>query len=414
MNLNSPKQLVINTNVALFSITDSECISPLTPVPPTPPPPKYAQDPDYLNPELSTNLSRDFVKGFNKSWSGGEGSAELICHRATKQLFILKTLHNSKRVKSDELTGEQKVFEFLGPSEHIVLFVKEYLDTSTAVWNGPQRQFLYGYCDGGDLYEFKDRYEEHNIALPELLVWDLYSQLAGGVAFIHGQGIVHADIKPANIFLASGPGHPVAGVTDKDDHPKGKPYPRVKLGDFGMAFSPPEKCPGYGTPSWQPADPEKPRSMPADVWAVAAVAQFLCVGRGPLTGGAKTEDFSSNSSVVALKLGERSAACKLRKRKWYRETPRKVYNITDPRQLDRPLIGPEGEEFGYSSMLFQMVRRVLQATPSMRATAKDLVVQVESRRLVDRVRTVPAWAMPEAPSPQPWQYEESEVLPYPG
>jgi len=51
--------------------------------------------------------------------------------------------------------------------------------------------------------------------VPESTVWRIVHDVSAGLAHIHGCGIVHLDVKPANLLISQ------AGV--------------VKIGDFGMA-----------------------------------------------------------------------------------------------------------------------------------------------------------------------------------
>ncbi len=66
------------------------------------------------------------------------------------------------------------------------------------------------YAKDGDL----DDYLEKNHQLTELDKLDIVHQIAKGIKFFHGKGVIHRDLKPKNIFLD--------GKT-------------IKIGDFGLA-----------------------------------------------------------------------------------------------------------------------------------------------------------------------------------
>ena len=72
------------------------------------------------------------------------------------------------------------------------------------------------FCDLGDLNQFfKSYYSQLTIEMKVKLM----KQIMNGIAFLHDRNIVHRDIKPGNILLASTPEHNVV----------------VKLGDFGLS-----------------------------------------------------------------------------------------------------------------------------------------------------------------------------------
>lgn len=72
------------------------------------------------------------------------------------------------------------------------------------------------YCEGKALREVIDK---GSLWKEPDKIWTLFRQILEAIAYIHGQGIIHRDIKPPNIFLdAEG---------------------TVKLGDFGLAVRPP-------------------------------------------------------------------------------------------------------------------------------------------------------------------------------
>ncbi|KAK0202737.1 hypothetical protein DFS33DRAFT_1436723 [Desarmillaria ectypa] len=70
-------------------------------------------------------------------------------------------------------------------------------------------------CDLGNLAHFLWEYGRQYPRLEEARVWKIIADLSNGLTFIHTAGVIHLDLKPANIFVTSDG--------------------RFKIGDFGMA-----------------------------------------------------------------------------------------------------------------------------------------------------------------------------------
>ncbi|GGW43536.1 protein kinase domain-containing protein [Streptomyces caelestis] len=108
--------------------------------------------------------------------------------------------------------------------------------------------------------------------LPPVFVCTLLDQLLAGLAAVHAEGVVHRDVKPANILLeATGMGRP-----------------RLRLSDFGIAMRLGEPrltdtnlvvgTPGYLAPEqMMGAEPD----FPADLFAVGLVSLYLLEGAKP-------------------------------------------------------------------------------------------------------------------------------------
>ncbi|MEU0332162.1 serine/threonine-protein kinase [Streptomyces sp. NPDC006193] len=111
--------------------------------------------------------------------------------------------------------------------------------------------------------------------LPPAYVCTLLDQLLSGLAAVHAEGVVHRDVKPANVLLeATGTGRP-----------------RLRLSDFGIAMRLGEPrltgtdlvvgTPGYLAPEQLlGAEP----GFPADLFAVGLVALYLLQGAKPDAG----------------------------------------------------------------------------------------------------------------------------------
>ncbi|KAF9476743.1 kinase-like protein [Pholiota conissans] len=70
------------------------------------------------------------------------------------------------------------------------------------------------YVNGGDLFDYINRYKN---GMPEADAKQIGYQICSGMAYVHGRGIMHRDLKPHNILLTQ-------------DTP-----PRVKIADFGYS-----------------------------------------------------------------------------------------------------------------------------------------------------------------------------------
>jgi DNA-binding beta-propeller fold protein YncE len=113
-------------------------------------------------------------------------------------------------------------------------------------------------------------------APPELReVLRIGSQVARGLAAAHAQGLVHSDVKPANILLENG-------------------VQRVRITDFGLARAaadPTDRGLIAGTPLYM--SPEQARGEPtdhrSDLFSFGSVLYALCTGRPPFPGDATAE-----------------------------------------------------------------------------------------------------------------------------
>lgn len=78
-------------------------------------------------------------------------------------------------------------------------------------------------CSFGNLASFLEEYGRLYELLDETRVWKILSELSAGVAHIHYHGVLHLDLKPANIFITGRGG--------------------LKIGDFGLASRWPRASP---------------------------------------------------------------------------------------------------------------------------------------------------------------------------
>ena len=140
---------------------------------------------------------------------GSFGTVYMGCNKWGKEIAIKKV---SKMDKA-KASGEAVKFHYLKQiafHDHIIK-VYDVKSQNDAMW------IMMEFCDLGDLNQFFKGYE---IPLQHITFkTELMKQIISGIAFLHGEDIVHRDIKPGNILLKS--------------TPKGEV--QIKLGDFGLS-----------------------------------------------------------------------------------------------------------------------------------------------------------------------------------
>ncbi|KAH8671203.1 cell division control protein [Xylariales sp. PMI_506] len=119
------------------------------------------------------------------------------------------------------------------------------------------------YCENGSLHSICKAYGK----FPENLVGVYMTQVLQGLQYLHDQGVIHRDIKGANI------------LTTKDG--------KVKLADFGVSTStlagPDKETQVVGTPYWMaPEIIELSGATPAsDIWSLGCTVIELLQGKPP-------------------------------------------------------------------------------------------------------------------------------------
>jgi hypothetical protein len=145
----------------------------------------------------------------------------------------------------------------------------------------PEGVFYYAmeYLDGTNLDDLVRKFGP----LPEVRVVYLLKQVCGALAEAHATGLVHRDVKPANVFLTR----------------RGGMHDFVKVLDFGLVKVADAKEANLtsantvtGTPLYlSPEGISRPDSVgpPADVYALGAVAYYLLVGQPVFDGKSVVE-----------------------------------------------------------------------------------------------------------------------------
>lgn len=196
--------------------------------------------------------------------SGGMGEVWTAYHAALKRDVAVKLMQ--PRLGQDEhavVRFEREVRALAELTHPYIVRVLDYGATEDGIW-----YYAMELLEGDDLQSIVER----EGALAPVRALRIVRQAAEALAEAHARGIVHRDVKPANLFVVPSEGGEF-----------------VKLIDFGIARLGDENeltatgvvigTPGYLAPEVIMGARATPCS---DVYALGAVLYFLLAGRGPL------------------------------------------------------------------------------------------------------------------------------------
>lgn len=136
--------------------------------------------------------------------SGGQGETHLARDTARSRIVVIKRMMRGARG-----LFYRELFSMVVAKHPNIVDIYDYYDTEDG-----DRLLVMEYCKGGTL---RQHMEDHLFFLAREVV-GLMAQLFSATAEIHGEGIVHGDLKPENLFRANRHGSPT-----------------WKIGDFGIS-----------------------------------------------------------------------------------------------------------------------------------------------------------------------------------
>ncbi|KAG8716348.1 hypothetical protein FRC09_015862 [Ceratobasidium sp. 395] len=187
---------------------------------------------------------------------GAFGQVYRALNWTTGEVVAVKQIQLSDVPKSElgELMSEINLLKILD-HPNIVKY-KGYVKTRESLY------IILEYCENGSLHNICKRFGK----FPENLVAVYISQVLEGLVYLHDQGVIHRDIKGANI------------LTNKDG--------TVKLADFGVATTPAgalNDAAVVGSPYWMAPEviEQSGATTASDVWSVGCVVIELLEGHPP-------------------------------------------------------------------------------------------------------------------------------------
>eukprot|EP01134_Creolimax_fragrantissima_P007122 CFRG7122T1 len=148
---------------------------------------------------------REEFEQVSKLGSGSFGNVYLCYRRLDKAYYAIKKFKTQPIHR--EVYAHAAISAF-GDSPHVVRYHTSWVEDD-------EMHIQNEYCNMGNLSDFIGRRKERPC---QHMLTEILWQLAEGLKFIHGHGIVHMDLKPKNIFVKA-----IYGNEEYNDHKKDEP-----------------------------------------------------------------------------------------------------------------------------------------------------------------------------------------------
>jgi serine/threonine protein kinase len=248
--------------------------------------------------------------------SGAYGEVWVGLDQNTGRRVAIKFYTHRGGVDWSLLSREVEKLVFLSADRYVV----QLLDVG---WDAEPPYYVMDYIENGSLEDLL----RENGPLPTAEAMELFHEICVGLMHMHGKGVLHCDLKPANVLL------------DEDHKPR--------LADFGQSRLSHEQSPALGTLFYmapEQADMEAVPDARWDVYALGALLYCLLTGQVPYRSEDMLRQFDS-----AVDLADRLA----RYRHSIRSAPpprahRKVPGVDRPLAeiIERCLAVDPNERFG--------------------------------------------------------------------
>jgi hypothetical protein len=182
----------------------------------------------------------------------------------------VKFFNHRRSVDWQLLSREVEKLRFLSANRYVV----QLLDVG---WEADPPYYVMEYIENGSLEDHLRLHGAMNVgdAVP------MFEDIVAGVVHAHAKGVLHCDLKPANILL------------DEDGRPR--------LADFGQARLSNEQRPALGTLFFmapEQADLEAVPDAQWDVYALGAMLYFMLTNELPYRSGDAVRDLDSARDLV--------------------------------------------------------------------------------------------------------------------
>jgi serine/threonine-protein kinase len=226
-----------------------------------------------------------------KIGEGGMGTVYRAHHALLRRPTAIKLLPPSRSAENALARFEREVQLTSSLTHPNTVVVYDYGHAEGGVF-----YYAMEYIDGITLQQLVDLYGPQK---PERVV-NILAQICGALAEAHAIGLVHRDVKPANVMLCE----------------RGGLFDFVKVLDFGLAKDPSDgsntgltqSSALIGTPLYLAPEAilgQSPVDARADIYALGAVAYYLLAGSPVFTGATIVELCAKHLTVAPEPLSQR-------------------------------------------------------------------------------------------------------------
>lgn len=206
---------------------------------------------------------------------GGMGTVYRAMHRRMRRVVALKVL------KTEVAHAEELAMRFV--REVQVAAQLSHPNIVTAYDAGEQHGLSYLVCEFIDGQNLAEIIKEHGpLSLPDAL--NVTTQMAEGLAYAHGKGVIHRDVKPSNLLLDDEGNAKLLDVgLAKLNRPESETDETSDLTKTGLIMGTVD----YMAP--EQAQNTRLADERSDIYSVGCTFHFLVTGRAPYTGGTSIE-----------------------------------------------------------------------------------------------------------------------------
>lgn len=229
----------------------------------------------------NTDITSVYFKG-GKLGAGAFGEVHMMFHKTLAVERVVKVIRKEQlSIAAQHAGAEVEVLKSLDHPHVVRVF--ETFETEDAL------QIVMDFAGGGDLEAVIRGRGEAGSPAPEEWTRVVVQQIVAALEYTHSKGVIHCDLKPANVMLLR---HPQKDLLDT---------PHALLVDFGLAelFDERKEVAGVvpgkvkGTPVYlAPEGFEANFTEKTDIWALGVTAYEMLLGRRPFQG--------AGSNVFAL------------------------------------------------------------------------------------------------------------------